>query len=315
MRKFLLPLAAAAALQAGIMDFQTLSEAKSAYDKGDYTAAAERYGALKAKNDAARYDYANALYQQKKYAEAADVYATINDPSLKQKALHNLGNSLAMSGKTDEAIKAYDEALKLGDDEDTRYNLELLKKQKEQQKQQQSKDQHDQKNQQQNDKNQQNEKNDQNKNGQGKDQKNDQQNSQNGNDKQKQDQNSKQQQNGQQDQEERERNGQQQQQQNAQRQNTQEEQEQAPKEQQQADRNASDAAEKEQKERQTAGEAEEKSEGQQPESQQAQAVMAEPISDMEERKYNKMLDKRGIKTLMIPLSGKGEPHADETTPW
>ena len=43
--------------------------------------------------------------------------------------------------------------------------------------------------------------------------------------------------------------------------------------------------------------------------------MAEPISDMEERKYNQMLERRGIKTLMIPLSGKGEAHENETTPW
>lgn len=40
-----------------------------------------------------------------------------------------------------------------------------------------------------------------------------------------------------------------------------------------------------------------------------------PISDMEERKYNQMLNQRGIKTLMVPLENKGEPREDETTPW
>jgi len=140
MRRWILPLLMGTALQAGIMDFQTLSEAKKAYERGDYAAAAEGYAEVRGKNDAARYDYANALYRQKKYAEAAGIYAKISEPSLRQKALHNLGNSLAMSGKTDDAIKAYEEALTLGDDEETRSNLELLKKQKEQQQQQKKND-------------------------------------------------------------------------------------------------------------------------------------------------------------------------------
>ena len=40
----------------------------------------------------------------------------------------------------------------------------------------------------------------------------------------------------------------------------------------------------------------------------------EPISAMQERKYEKMLEKRGIKTLMVPLETEGEPH-EETTAW
>ncbi len=40
----------------------------------------------------------------------------------------------------------------------------------------------------------------------------------------------------------------------------------------------------------------------------------QPISDMEERKYKKILNKRGINTLMLPLSTKGEK-SDEQNPW
>jgi Ca-activated chloride channel family protein len=43
-------------------------------------------------------------------------------------------------------------------------------------------------------------------------------------------------------------------------------------------------------------------------------VKEDPISDMQERKYEKMLDKRGIKTLMVPLKTEGGPH-EETTAW
>ncbi len=40
----------------------------------------------------------------------------------------------------------------------------------------------------------------------------------------------------------------------------------------------------------------------------------QPISDMEERKYKKMLNQRGINTLMLPLSTKGEKRNEEN-PW
>ncbi len=40
----------------------------------------------------------------------------------------------------------------------------------------------------------------------------------------------------------------------------------------------------------------------------------EPISDMQERKYEKMLDKRGIRTLMVPLKTEGAQD-EETTAW
>ena len=304
MLRYLLPLVAAGALHAGITDFHTLSEAKSAYENGDYAKASKYYGALRHKNDAARYDYGDALYQQKKYKEAAQVFSEISSPGLKQKALHNLGNSLALSGKTDDAIKAYEAALKLGEDKDTRYNLDLLKKQKQQQ--QHKKRQDGQKQQ-----NSQNQKNDQHQNGQGRENQQ-QQNGQGKNDQQKNDQ----QQNAQgkeSQQEQQNRNAENNQPREGQAQTKQEEEQKAQKQQGQ---NPSDKAAEDRHKAQQAQQTEaQKASERQQNAQQAQAAMAAPISDMEERKYNKMLDKRGIKTLMIPLSGKGEPHADETTPW
>ena len=40
----------------------------------------------------------------------------------------------------------------------------------------------------------------------------------------------------------------------------------------------------------------------------------EPISDKELRKYQKMLDQRGINTLMVPLETKGDDN-HELKPW
>lgn len=286
MRRYLLPLLGAAAMQAGILDFQTLQQAKAAYEDGNYSEAAARYGDVKAKNEQARFNYADALYKEKKYAEAADVFSGITDPALKRQALHNLGNSLAFSGKPEEAIKAYEASLKLGDDEDTRYNLELLKKQQEQKNKEQQNDQNDQKEKdQKNDQKQDQQQNDQqqNRDGKGQDQKQDQ------------------------DQQNKDQKGQ----------DGQEKKDQKQQDRQDGDKQDErrDAEQQEQnKQEQQAADAQQKENGDEQEA-EAPAAMAEPISDMEERKYNKMLDKRGIKTLMIPLSGKGEPHDDETTPW
>ncbi|WP_345970428.1 tetratricopeptide repeat protein [Sulfurimonas sp. HSL1-6] len=286
MLRYLLPCLAAGVLHAGVTDFHTLSNAASAYKGGDYAAAAQGYGALQEKNDAARFNYGDALYKQQHYKEAAGVFAQIHAPELKQKALHNLGNSLANLGKTDEAIKAYEEALKLGKDDDTQYNLDLLKKQKEQEQQKEDKQN------QSNDQNQ-SKQNDQqqNKQKQQGDQQNKDQKSQDDASKGEDQQQKKDQQNGEQKEQEKQADGE--------RDKQQESKEQSGKQdekQQEAERQPEEAPES-------------------PETGKQQAAMADPISDMEERKYNQMLDKRGIKTLMIPLSGEGEPHDDETTPW
>lgn len=286
MRSVLLAVSAVAVLQAGVTDFHTLQKAKEAYESGNYTEASAHYAEVKDKNEQARFNYADALYKAKQYGDAAKVFSTITDPALKQQALHNLGNSLALSGKTDEAIQAYEASLKLGDDEDTRYNLELLKKQQQQQDQKQ-----------QNDKNDQRDKQDQ---------------------KDQQDQKSDQQQKEQQNRDQQNKNGQQNQQ-DQKAQNDQQKQDQHGKQNENKNDDGQDAKEKhsksEQQKKQHSAEAKQDEKRDEAQQAEAQAAMAEPISDMEERKYNKMLDKRGIKTLMIPLSGKGAPRDDETTPW
>ncbi len=295
MRSILFLFLTLATLQAGVVDFKTLSDAKQAYKSEDYAKAAELYGKVETKNDAARYNYGDALYKQKKYKEALAAFGRVSDPDLKAKALHNTGNCYANLGKTDEAIKAYESALKLHEDEDTRYNLEQLKRQKKQQQKRQDKDQQQKKNTK-DQKNGQNQKNQQDQNAkEGKKSRNDQKQNQKQNQKNNEERKKQEQKNNDQDKKDRERKDQRKSRSDAQKEKNDERQ----KEQQRD-------AQKQEKERK---------ENEQKNASRPVATKQQPINDMEERKYNQMLDKRGIKTLMIPLQSKGEPHESETTPW
>ncbi len=69
---------------------------------------------------------AAAQYRAGQYQQSIDTLQGINSAE----ALYNEGNALARMGKTEEAIKAYDEALKLQPThEDAEYNRDLLKQQ------------------------------------------------------------------------------------------------------------------------------------------------------------------------------------------
>ncbi len=258
----------------GLLDFKTIENAKTAYAEGNYTKAASLYESLDDKNDDVLFNLGDAYYKAKRYEDAIKTYQGVQKPELKAKALHNIGNAYANSKKIDEAIASYEEALKLGNDEDTKYNLELLKKEKKEQQKKQNKDQKnkDQKNKDQKQKDQKNKK-DQNKKDQQK----------------KSDQNKKQDQKDQKKQKS-----------DAQKKAEDKKKEQEKKEQ---EKNAKEKKDKEAKKEKAKEQKMNKS-----------TPKEEPISDMQERKYKKMLDKRGIKTLMVPLKNKGGPH-EETTAW
>ena len=255
-------------LWGSILDFKYLNEAKEAYQNREYQKANELYG--KIKSDEAKFNQADALYRAKKYKEAIEQYRSIKEPNLKAKALHNIGNSYAKMNKIDEAIKAYEEALKLNNDKDTKFNLELLKKKKkEQEKKQQQKSKDNKKDKDKRDKKQQKSQNNQKKRD-SKDKKQ-QKNSSNENN-------------------------------------------QTKKSQEQENRK------KEQKKRKEQERKEKQEQKKAQEQKRQQAKMAEqnrtqpPISNMEERKWQKMLNKRGVNTLMIPLNSKGAKQ-HETNPW
>ncbi len=273
-------------LNAGITDVFKIKKAQEAFSKGDYNASIEAYSKVKDKDAKLHYNLGEAYYRAGRYKEALREFKAVNDKALEFKKLHNIGNTLAKLGKIDDAVKAYEKALKIKEDKDTRYNLELLKKLKNRQKNKQNK-----KNQKKNQKKQ----NQKNQSGQN-------QQKQNGKNK-KQNKNSKQKQNNKQ-------NGQNQQNKNTQnknqKQNSQKQNAQNKKqEQKQKSQNGQKKQDKKREQKQNAQSAQKKK-GEKKKQKGAQgAVKKVPISDMELRKYNKMLDKRGIKTLLIPLQNKG----------
>lgn len=118
----------------GLLDWWEILQAKNAYEKGSFEESAHWYETVNASkhNDASTYNLANALYKTKQYAKALPLYERIQDETLLAQALHNKGNTLAQLGRVDDAIAAYEKALSLKEDEETRYNLEYLKQQKDQ---------------------------------------------------------------------------------------------------------------------------------------------------------------------------------------
>ncbi len=122
-----------------LLDFKYIEDAKSAYLSGDYERARELYG--KIEKDEAKFNLGDALYREGKYKEAIEVFNSISNKKLEAKKLHNIGNSYAKLGEIDRAIKAYEDALKVKFDEDTKYNLDLLKEKKDEQRQKQKNDQ------------------------------------------------------------------------------------------------------------------------------------------------------------------------------
>ena len=129
MNKLLLLLTLSILLQADIFDFQTIEKANQAYQKGNFKESAKLFGSLKKDKSIVAYDKANALYKAGDYDEALREYAKakgVNEAT----RLHNIGNCYFKNQDLDRAIESYEKALKIREDKDTRYNLELAKRKK-----------------------------------------------------------------------------------------------------------------------------------------------------------------------------------------
>lgn len=100
------------------------------YEKSDNKIEALRhYEKIIDKSDVVIYNMANILYQQKKYSEAIKFYKMIKDPKLQFQKLYNLGNSYAKNNMYEDAIKSYEDAIKINNkDKDVKINLKIIKK-------------------------------------------------------------------------------------------------------------------------------------------------------------------------------------------
>jgi len=91
----------------------------------------------------ASFNLADAIYKQERYDEASALFNALEDnaPSKNDlaKVYHNLGNSLVKEQKLKEAINAYKNALRINpDDDDTRHNLALSTRMKQNQENQEN---------------------------------------------------------------------------------------------------------------------------------------------------------------------------------
>lgn len=118
-------------------DYYYIFKANSLEKDGKLNEALYNYNQIKNKSDEVQYNIGNLYYKEKNYKKAIEVYKKIKllEKELSFKTLHNLGNSYAKMGELSDAIKSYENALKIKEDKDTRYNLELLKKKQNDQKQ------------------------------------------------------------------------------------------------------------------------------------------------------------------------------------
>jgi Ca-activated chloride channel family protein len=118
-------------------------EAKRAFNDGDYAKAAENFGRIATPDSAwkVKQGHAASLYRLGKFDEASKVFADSKAQSQEEvfTSKFNQGNADFQAGQYQQAITAYEEALKINsNDEKAKFNLALAKKRlEEQQKQEQ----------------------------------------------------------------------------------------------------------------------------------------------------------------------------------
>lgn len=115
-------------LEASILDFKTLEDAKKDYKNGNYSKSSDKYKDFINKPEG-KYNFANSLYKDGKYESALKAYSDIStsNDDLRFKKLHNMGNSYVKLNDLENAIKMYEKALSIKEDKETKENLEKVK--------------------------------------------------------------------------------------------------------------------------------------------------------------------------------------------
>ena len=124
------------------------SQAKEAYNSGDYKTAIERYtyimDSLGVIEDEMTLNLANSYFQINDTTSAAGVYQSISGstkPRIRSNAQHQLGVLNHRQGKYEEALQNFKQAIKAdANNTDARYNYEMLKKKLDEQKKKEQQD-------------------------------------------------------------------------------------------------------------------------------------------------------------------------------
>lgn len=124
------------------------SEARKAYQSGDYKTAIQKYqylvDSLQVKEDEVLMNLANAYFQENDTANASPQYKSLvqsKSPQLRSLSNQQLGVMANRLEKYEEALSYFKQALKADPaNEDARFNYEMVKKKLEEQKKQEQKD-------------------------------------------------------------------------------------------------------------------------------------------------------------------------------
>ncbi len=114
---------------ASIFDSKYINSAQQYYKDHNYTLAAKEFQRITPSVES-YYNIATAYYKAGHYKTALNYYTQIKtkDPTIKQRIFYNMGNCAVKLRRYDRAEKLYIQALALGDDNDTLYNLNLIRK-------------------------------------------------------------------------------------------------------------------------------------------------------------------------------------------
>jgi len=119
-------------VSADTFTYETIDKANEAYANGEFHKSTKLFKSLEEDDPAVAYNIANAQYKAGMYTDALESYekAQGTDEAIRQ---YNIGNCYFKKGNLKEAIRRYSVSLRLREDEDTRFNLELAKRKKEEQ--------------------------------------------------------------------------------------------------------------------------------------------------------------------------------------
>ncbi len=130
--------------EAVFFDFMTLDKAKTSYKNGEYNEAQKHYKEYNSNHNSndALYNQASSLYKSGDFNASVNILSKMRstDEDLEFKRLHNLGNAhtkLMETPELEKAVKAYESALKIQEDKETKENLELVKAELEKRKKEQ----------------------------------------------------------------------------------------------------------------------------------------------------------------------------------
>lgn len=114
-------------VNAGLLDFKNINDAKLHYESREYQKASTLYGKI-APNKEALYNLANSFYKRRKYKKAIATYKKCisKNSFLNAKSYHNMANAYFNMRNIKLAKKYYTLSIRISDDKKTKDNLEQL---------------------------------------------------------------------------------------------------------------------------------------------------------------------------------------------